>query len=63
LAVGSSGSVVPGLGAHLAAIRSKLPSRLTLVTGPSRTGDIEGTMSTGVHGPGRVLHWILAESG
>jgi L-lactate dehydrogenase complex protein LldF len=36
-----------------------LPSRLTLVTGPSRTGDIEGTMTAGVHGPGRVVHWIL----
>ena len=35
------------------------PSRLTLVTGPSRTGDIELTMTTGVHGPGKVLHFIL----
>jgi len=36
-----------------------LPSRLTLVTGPSRTGDIEATMTKGVHGPGKVLHFIL----
>lgn len=36
-----------------------LPSRITLVSGPSRTGDIEGTMTTGVHGPGRVVHLIL----
>jgi L-lactate utilization protein LutC len=36
-----------------------LPSRLTLVTGPSRTGDIEGTMTTGVHGPRKVLHLIV----
>jgi hypothetical protein len=36
-----------------------LPSRITLVTGPSRTGDIEATMSTGVHGPGRVIHFVL----
>ncbi|HSR50686.1 MAG TPA: LUD domain-containing protein [Acidobacteriota bacterium] len=33
-------------------------SALTLVSGPSRTGDIELTLSTGVHGPG-VLHVIL----
>ncbi len=36
-----------------------LPSRLTQITGPSRTGDIEGTMTVGVHGPRRVIHWIL----
>lgn len=36
-----------------------LPSRVTLVTGPSRTGDIEASMTTGVHGPRRVLHFIL----
>jgi L-lactate dehydrogenase complex protein LldF len=36
-----------------------LPARLTLVTGPSRTGDIEASMTTCVHGPGRVLHWII----
>lgn len=36
-----------------------LPSRLTLITGPSRTGDIEATMTKGVHGPRRVLHWIM----
>lgn len=47
------------LGAFLAERAGALPSRLTFVTGPSRTGDIEATMSRGVHGPGRVLHWIL----
>jgi L-lactate utilization protein LutC len=51
--------VVPTLADLLGAGGSPLPSRLTLVTGPSRTGDIEGTMTAGVHGPGRVLHWIL----
>jgi L-lactate utilization protein LutC len=36
-----------------------LPSRLTLISGPSRTGDIEATMTTGVHGPRRVVHLIV----
>ncbi|MCX5832459.1 MAG: LUD domain-containing protein [Deltaproteobacteria bacterium] len=51
----------PDLASYLAEFGAALPSRLTFVTGPSRTGDIEASMTTCVHGPGRVLHWIIGE--
>jgi len=59
LALSAAGRCYPDLATLLQALPRPLPSRLHLVTGPSRTGDIEATLSTGVHGPGRVLHWIV----
>ena len=36
----------------------ELPAGLTIITGPSKTGDIELRLVTGVHGPGE-LHVVL----
>jgi len=40
--------------------REQLPACLSLITGPSKTGDIELRLVTGVHGPGEV-HVILID--
>ena len=39
-----------------------LPSSLVLVTGPSRTGDIEQLLTLGAHGP-TALHVVLVTDG
>ncbi len=39
--------------------RTELPSNLVLITGPSKTGDIELQLTTGVHGPGKVLVLVI----
>ena len=38
-----------------------LPSNATFITGPSKTGDIELQLTTGVHGPGKWLVIVIAE--
>lgn len=51
----------PSLPAFLTAINDQIPdsSNLVFIAGPSRTGDIEMTLSIGVHGPGEVHVIVL----
>jgi L-lactate dehydrogenase complex protein LldG len=53
------GRVLPGLDELFARLGTELPSALAIVTGPSRSADIEQRLAVGVHGPGDVHVLIL----
>ncbi len=50
--------ILAGLDELFAALGDDLPSSLAIVTGPSRSADIEQRLAVGVHGPGEV-HVVL----
>ena len=54
--------ILPGLEELFAALGSDLPSSVAIVTGPSRSADIEQRLAVGVHGPGEV-HVVLLPPG
>jgi len=67
IAVLRTSQLVRGLGEGLAAIQARYGpdifrerSNLTLISGPSRTADIELTLTLGVHGP-REIHVVLID--
>jgi L-lactate dehydrogenase complex protein LldG len=61
IAVVGQSQLLPDLFDFFAALetgKAQLPSCLSLITGPSKTGDIELKLVTGVHGPGE-LHVVV----
>jgi L-lactate dehydrogenase complex protein LldG len=58
VAVLSEQTILPGLAELFEEIGPDLPSGVAIVTGPSRSGDIEQVLAVGVHGPGEV-HVVL----
>ncbi|MBE2235334.1 MAG: lactate utilization protein [Anaerolinea sp.] len=55
IALASTSSLTTDLFTWTAARGQAMPSSLTLVSGPSKTADIEQTMAIGVHGPKRLI--------
>ncbi|MBI5583258.1 MAG: lactate utilization protein [Deltaproteobacteria bacterium] len=55
LALLETGKIVPDLPAVLRLIDPRESAYLALITGPSRTADIERVLTIGVHGPVRVV--------
>lgn len=62
IAVVGAGQLLPDLHDYAERLsgRSSLPASIVLISGPSKTADIEGVLVTGVHGPGDV-HVVLVQ--
>ena len=63
LVLGYTSQLVPDLKHALASIRKKYshnyPSMISLITGPSRTADIEKTLVLGAHGPREFYVFLI----
>ncbi|MBI5252044.1 MAG: LUD domain-containing protein [Desulfomonile tiedjei] len=54
VAIVSAENIYEKLDEYFGALGDSPPTNITLETGPSRTADIELTLTIGVHGPGRL---------
>ncbi len=67
LVVAQSSQIVADIRPALAQVQARygrrLPSMLSLITGPSRTADIEKTLVLGAHGPRQLVLFLLEDEG
>ena len=66
LVLATPDQIYPDLGAVFRQLgtapeEGRLPAALTMITGPSRTADIEKVLIKGAHGPVRQLTWMIGE--
>lgn len=63
IAIIRTNSILPDFEAVLARVKAdgRWPSTINLVTGPSRTGDIEQTLELGAHGPKAIVVLVVDE--
>ncbi len=63
IALVATAALVPDMPAWLTKIQGKNAAYLSLITGPSRTADIERVLTIGVHGPSRLIIIFVDELG
>ena len=67
LVIAHASQVVADIRQSLAQVQTRygrrLPSMLSLITGPSRTADIEKTLVLGAHGPRQLVVFLLDDEG
>jgi L-lactate dehydrogenase complex protein LldG len=65
IAIVRAGDIVPDMLDYFARLKgtapAALPSAQAIITGPSKTADIEGVLITGIHGPGRVFVLVVED--